>query len=86
MTFSTYLRTAGPSLTPDEIKIALHRQQANQQIRAVLDLLAGEILKCHEAAHCHPAALKSPEERHFHAGTAAALEDFFDELGRQIEA
>jgi len=85
MTFASYLRTAGPALTPDEIKAALYRQQTNQQVRAELDLLAGKILECHEAAHCHPAALKTPEERHYHAGTAAALEDFFNQLGGQIE-
>ena len=84
MTFASYLRTAGPPLTPDEIKIALYRQQGNMQLRAMLDLLTEKILQCHEAAHSHPANLRSAEERHYHAGTAAALEDFFNEVGQQI--
>ena len=84
MTFHSYLRVVGPALTPDEIKNALYRQQSNMQLRAVLDLLTEKILQCHEAAHSHPANLRSPEERHYHAGTAAALEDFFNEVGQQI--
>ena len=84
MTFATYIRHAGPALTPDEVKNALFRQQGNLQLRAVLDLLTEKILQCHEAAHSHPANLRSAEERHYHAGTAAALEDFFNEVGQQI--
>ena len=86
MTLESYLRTAGPPLAPAEIKAALRGQRDSPPVKAVLELLVMHITDQRDQALEHPVTMKSPEERHYHAGAAAGVEDFLAALGEYIEA
>ena len=86
MTLESYLRTAGPTLAPAEIKAALRGQLNSPPVKAVLELLVQHIATQQGGTLAHPAAHESPEERHYHAGATASAEDFLAALGEYIES
>lgn len=81
MTYHDYLRTAGPPMPVEEIRLHLRPGLEHlPAVRAILDLLDAKLTACHEAAAAHPAQLTAAEERNYHGGAANALEDLANEI------
>ncbi len=85
MTLSTYLRTAGPPLDDHELRAHLRGQIKTAPVPAILELLIQRMFEATATTSAEPAALPHADDRVYHAGRAAALEDLFDDLTQLLD-